>query len=422
MDLYRIMGECFKYSNLKTPKSYIRDSGFFLCPNDYPSNFSKRKDFTQSMWRQYGECQHAYFLKYVKRMVPKRSYMPLEFGTFVHELISYYLVAEHPLYSHLDPAAYRERRVGEWKEEMWRRIDEGHTSFTEQDVVDHGLLAFELCSRWAKRDRDYQLLAISPKFRVHLKNPITGRRSPIYDYSGEYDAIVIDKHGKPWVWELKTTAMRNPEDFESLKEFDPQAWGYMYSAERILGQRTGIIYDVLRKKTPKSPRLIKCKKNACKEHPHPDCEACGGYGYIGISKSASDTTLDILQMWLRELWDRSPVARAEIESGAYEEMVEKARKNSRSFHYEIARISTSEFTDAFDRDIWEVSNEVGQKTAAYKRNKAKKFARMRGACRTITGRCSYQSVCPVTYSDAYEEYEFVPGDGPVHHSDNKVFK
>jgi hypothetical protein len=432
---YQVIEQAFKGAGLDVPKIVTLGDESWIVPKNYPvKSLAKRRQFTQSMWRA-GSCMRRLGLKYAKRLKPKSSSMPLEFGTMVHDIISQRLICDATGAEYDKNKAYE--HISNWRESMFARMLENENSgasyWTGKDIDHHVEMALYVFDRWCMDSRFFKAIVINPRIRVPLINPVSGRRSPIWDFSGEFDALVVDKHGRVWVWELKTTKSKSADDFESEKEFDPQTWGYMWGARQIFGRKTGIIYDVLQKRVPKSPKMILCKKGPCVKlrkamNPEPgdtyigveDCDQCGGWGYIGLSYSVKETRRSWVEDRVQSLETYSPKFReTQLHSGELMNYVYDVEQSEKGVHYTFERIETPEYTNAFVRDVWGAAYAYGQYLRQFEKSgDVNVFPASRGECRTILGACSFVDVCPAFGPEAYEAFEVVSGTSPVHHTNS----
>ena len=99
--------------------------------------------------------------------------------------------------------------------------------------------------------------------------------TPGWDYdsitiSGRADLIIKDVHGDLWVVDHKTSASYTP--YMPGLDVDEQLTGYMYLCWKKLGiVPKGVIYNVLLKKIPSPPRVLKSGKLSHQtqpSHPH----------------------------------------------------------------------------------------------------------------------------------------------------------
>jgi len=380
-----------------------------------------REIITQSMWRAFGTCQEAFRLKYVVGLDTISTAMPLLLGKLADEIFADLGMGV------LRPDQF-EDRVTAWateQEQKWhaavrKRIP---VRWDLQKLYDSTNTLISMVDLWLKKPlTEATPIATHVKFRVPLPHPTTGRRDPIYDYGGEWDGLLVGHHETLWLWERKTTAEGDPDEYERKLEHDPQRWGYCWALSVITGRPVGILYDVTRKKPPTVPGFLVCKKGPCgktrkaaggKKVGDPHCGVCGGSGIIGISKTVTDTTLDLFDAALMQLRLLSPAGKEAIESGQYNEQREKIRRNEHRFTFRIWRTMGREYMEAVPKELYAVAREIGRKKRG-----TTPFLHHRGNCRQIGRSCEFLPICPTIGSgEALRNFKKRDATVPVELSD-----
>ena len=118
---------------------------------------------------------------------------------------------------------------------------------------------------WEKRQRgpfsmnNLEFLTIEQEFAVPIVNPVTGVYSTKACFSGKWDGLVrrID-NGDVFIWELKTT--KSIGHRAKMLSNDIQCSMYLNAAKlafpELAGQLRGMIYTLMGKRVPKSPRVL----------------------------------------------------------------------------------------------------------------------------------------------------------------------
>ena len=123
-----------------------------------------------------------------------------------------------------------------------------------EGILDHYVMwARSERGPWA--DRNLEFIALETEFSVPLRTA-NGRSSPKVYLGGRFDGLVRRKdNGTFWLLETKTTRSVK-ELLDSLEnEFQPGV--YIYATRELMGWPvSGVLYNILRKKVPTTPRLL----------------------------------------------------------------------------------------------------------------------------------------------------------------------
>ena len=123
-----------------------------------------------------------------------------------------------------------------------------------QDSIDLGCGMLEHYNQWSiQADSPYDVVATEIKFEV----PITDTSGKhIFTFAGTFDGLFWDTINKEFVLlETKTAEKMGP--FEFL-EFDEQITNYLLAAKMVFDfPVAGVLYNVLRKKLPTVPKVLK---------------------------------------------------------------------------------------------------------------------------------------------------------------------
>lgn len=106
------------------------------------------------------------------------------------------------------------------------------------------------------RDKEpFEVLRTETKFVAPIRSPRSGRASSYFYAAGTFDGLIMLEDGSYWVLEHKTYAsVRGPEQFT----MDDQTKTYAAIAAELYDLPiAGIYYNILRKKLPTIPRLLK---------------------------------------------------------------------------------------------------------------------------------------------------------------------
>jgi hypothetical protein len=133
--------------------------------------------------------------------------------------------------------------------------------FDEQITLIEGMLEHYVL--WVSSNRDQlwsddnlEFISLETEFSVPLLTP-TGRRSNRVYLAGRFDGLVRRKdNGTYWIWETKTAAA--PKRLQATLDNSEQSGAYIYAAQQLIGENiSGVLYNILRKKVPALPRVLK---------------------------------------------------------------------------------------------------------------------------------------------------------------------
>lgn len=92
-------------------------------------------------------------------------------------------------------------------------------------------------------------VAVEAEFNTELRNPLSGRSSLRWRLAGKLDAVAVDKHGRHWIVEHKTTSedVSLGSQYWARLKLDAQVSTYFAGARSLGYEPVGCIYDVLAK-------------------------------------------------------------------------------------------------------------------------------------------------------------------------------
>lgn len=185
------------------------------------------------------KCRRAHDLSYIQTLEPTVQDMDSRgFGTLMHScLAEYYMgLGEHAI--QLDKAEFNAREkffvisksVLEEYQDLGRGMLEGYFKFAEN------------------ADKEWrQIIAVEHTFTARV--PGTN-----VNLSGTVDLLIKDRQGRIWLCDHKTyTQFLTPSQIQ----FDDQQTAYMWLLRQNGIYVHGAIYNMLRKKTPTEPQLLK---------------------------------------------------------------------------------------------------------------------------------------------------------------------
>jgi len=199
---------------------------------------------TYSQISSFKRCPKKYFYGYVLKLSPKKTRIPFLFGNYTHnQLEAFYgnkdlLAASQTYFDKQTKGLFTEEK------EMYKDMKE---------TVD------QIMERYARKYQSdftkYNILEIEKKFSL----PIPGTPDTL---NGKIDLILEDMADLLYVMEHKTTALSVKERLNNV-ELDEQVDYYIWALTNYLKDEginvnvAGCIYNVIRKKLPTIPRILK---------------------------------------------------------------------------------------------------------------------------------------------------------------------
>lgn len=183
-------------------------------------------------WRR---CPKQYEYKYVQGLRPKAKALPLERGSWLHDLLMHHYDGE-------GWKAQQAKKTAEfnalWEEE---REELGDLPSETQRIMTSYLM------RYGKEDQPLRVIDSELDEIITLPN---GLRFQVI-----IDLIVEEPDGGIWLWDHKTVAQFMPADFMLL---DAQLARYFWAAE-YMGYKPlrGILFNELKTKAPTLPDVLK---------------------------------------------------------------------------------------------------------------------------------------------------------------------
>lgn len=256
---------------------------------------------TNSMIATAKRCRKKFVWRYVEGLVPARGARAPGFGSLFHLLIN--VLLRRGLDVDFSPAVnlWRVEKVEaavEHANQVKQKFgfeDAGIIAKVEEDCASIAREAIELAAYYrdsvlSPEEQRYEVLWTEQRFSVPLTDR-QDRRHKTWRFDGKWDAVLRERaSGRVVIRDFKTTT-RSPADFAALAELDTQPIGYMYAGlylqtlDRPLATRcdirrdgapdispdapywpadvdppAGFELEIIRKKIPKEPPLLKTKR------------------------------------------------------------------------------------------------------------------------------------------------------------------
>lgn len=197
-----------------------------------------------------------------KNLEPDKPYAPFFMGRIVHTALELYYRSQGQmsLFSATDVACDIERRKMElagtlWDSELEMMEEQTELIFNMMEHYEVWVTSKEQeKAPWS--DNNLEFIDMETNFVVPLYSP-AGNKSTKVKLGGRFDGIVRKRDDSTlWLFETKTT--RSIMELQKTLAFDEQAGGYIYAAQQMMGEQIyGVIYNILRKKKPTMPRILK---------------------------------------------------------------------------------------------------------------------------------------------------------------------
>jgi hypothetical protein len=359
----------------------------------------KKQIVTNSLLSTLGHCTMAYYWRYVKALVPDRTSKTLKYGELYHLLMeSLYKTGNSDSFKNIcrtwldtqvaiakNTARELQHSYGIYDEEHVRSITEDATNIAKKCYF---LAIYYRDNVWIKHKDRFEVIFVEQTFNVPVLTS-AGHRHPTLRYCGKWDLVLKDNEtGKVWIVDHKTTG-RKPVEFAALAQLDTQPIGYTYAAWYLasdikkteedsplwpeIESPSGFKINVVRKKVPQKPRLLKSGDR--------------------LSKAISDTTHELYMEAIKE---------NELNPKHYEDILRKLKARGPMFHVEeIINLDRS------DIEKWNKELLIAMRVAR-RVEKGERFRCSAWGCQSFYGRkCSYWPLCYTDEEKALGRYKVV---------------
>lgn len=260
-------------------------------------------------------CQKKWAYSYLEGLTEYDTPSPLKHGSLVHEMLAYWyrsgMSATIPEIEAEVGVPWTEKR-----EEFYSGYSGAVDAKRSEDksILETSLGMVEGHNKqYGDHDREeLEIIAVEATVACQIAHPTSGRRlsdsivvdgqkiQRNYVYAGQVDLLYKRKETGIYGYkEHKTTADRNLDDHVMKKVlFDPQTRGYSLAARYAIPGLSDIkpirinevTYNILRKKLPRTPALLKPATAKDKAEGRP----------AGVSRQAIDTTPEIYEAFVRD--------------------------------------------------------------------------------------------------------------------------
>ena len=196
-------------------------------------------------------CRRAWNFGSYQRMnlEPLRPDTRLWFGTGIHMALDVYYGKKG------DPVEF----WMQWTAQEFARMQQEQGAMFQEELDDftaNQQLGAEMLKgyiQFAQANDDFEVIMTEQEFEVPIRNPETGEVVGLL--VGRFDGICRTADGKLWLLEHKTSADKWTTE---MMMYDDQVTGYLWAAQQVFGQPLeGVYFNVLRKKIPRKPNLIR---------------------------------------------------------------------------------------------------------------------------------------------------------------------
>jgi hypothetical protein len=350
---------------------------------------------SQSTQKAFTSCQHRYWLR-VEEQLTDPSGRAAELGSLAHGMEAVGLVAAFEMFEAIgtnDGYAVTEsltRMADRLREHAFDLIatfddEDGRRKatylgikiedFGEQVATAQALVERNLRKYLPTDLLTYELVATElPVVRL-----IPGLRGVAH--TATIDALYAERStGAVMVVDHKTT-VDQPSDWIPKAQWDPQRPSYVWHVQGAMpGVHVDMVYNIIRKKLPGTPKLLACKKcDSTGAIAGASCGVCNGSGGTGFSAAACDTTGDAYRA-LAAKWPNLDISRVQHLVDALD---------SRGDTYNLR---TAVYTSAGQVEEW--LSEVRDVIRARREARTKKrWLKSRNECSSMFGLCPFREVC-----------------------------
>lgn len=194
-------------------------------------------DITYSMISKYKKCPNSFKYSYVDMLRGKEMSNAFALGSYVHELLEAFYIG---CMTNSDPV-----------KEVAFRAEEAIDICQDYELRDLGnRMMKNYMNHYANDFTNMKVIATEEEFCV----PIPGTNENL---RGKFDLIFRDENDDLYIGEHKTTAL-SIEARKANLELDEQCSIYLWALEQIIGEKPkGVMYNILRKKAPREPGVLK---------------------------------------------------------------------------------------------------------------------------------------------------------------------
>lgn len=350
--------------------------------------------FTNSE-RSASACPRKWRYRYVERLSEWDSPAPLRQGTLIHQLLAFwYRCSMEPTITELTlhvGAPWLEKRTGWVDDNVHDTVRADELRAEDQEIYDEsvGMIDHYIQTYGANDRADWKILHVEanvarpmPFFDAHQGLPRW------WVFAGQLDLVIEERStGMKWIVEHKSTDQKDMEKYLRKLHLDPQIRGYDWALlePAAVGdvkepiEVDGVLYNVLRKKVPRVPPMLKAPKPT-KKTPNPVSP--------GLSKAAIDTTRAVFM---------GEIERQKLDPDDYADLLSDLERN-RFFARERYPLALAELAD------WERDTMAWLKWASAAELDANQPRQTQVCCGIAASQCSYESICLVDGEQARASY------------------
>lgn len=207
---------------------------------------------SHSKMNTFNRCPQKYKYRYVDKYIPEDYVRPknMVWGSFMHHLLEQYFKCLKRGYdTPIQLVTYPLDTVDAYCDE--------HPEVDEYEIREEVIAIFRnyVLEYWERDAKELEVVETEMKFDIPIYDP-EGEESGMF-LTGYIDAIVKDKlTGDLYVMEHKTTANSIEARTQNLV-LDDQVSLYCLAMQQLGYNVKGVIYDVIRKKIPSVPKVLK---------------------------------------------------------------------------------------------------------------------------------------------------------------------
>jgi ATP-dependent helicase/DNAse subunit B len=186
---------------------------------------------SHSRLRTWRECTMLHYYKYVLKLEPKERKSKLDIGSCVHDMLAAVANGQDPLVIFEGYIPLFEEMEKDYPFDRIPEIVERYVTTWKHDPLEYEKV---------EEDLSPVVLFESEDLKINLV--------------GKIDGLVVDKHGKRWILERKTS-QNSPDDKDRF--FTSQAMVYLHLLREHGLEVNGVLWDYVRVKPPAIPERLK---------------------------------------------------------------------------------------------------------------------------------------------------------------------
>ena len=203
-------------------------------------------EITQSDIKDFKRCRQLWDYRSTLRqgLAPKWSGVHFKFGELFHRSLEQYYLGD------TEPWHFFSKHAQEMLAEAAEAPVYHFDSLLEQMAMGPYLL--KAYKDWAEAHDDFTVIDTEQRLTLRIND-----KTPGIFFGFRYD-MLIERDGRYWLMDFKTSRSMPSELDEEIMQFDEQSMAYQWAAEQVLGKPiAGFMYTYIWKRMPTEPEILK---------------------------------------------------------------------------------------------------------------------------------------------------------------------